>query len=76
MSIEDDIKNIGIIEISNIKELPDCWMRSYTLTKDSSISICYNKYKDRYNHEPVGGWIFTNSKGQKTLYFKINDSDK
>ncbi len=64
-----------LIEINELKNLPNVWMRSFSLSEKDSIDSCLYKYRQCYNHDPFEGWIYTNSNGQRFVYLKIKDDE-
>lgn len=68
--------NLVLIEIGELKEMPSYWMRGYSLQESDTIEDCCKLYEDRYNHEPLEGWLYTNKQGHRTLHLRITDEEK
>jgi hypothetical protein len=69
-------RNLILIEISELKEMPFCWTRGYTLQENDTIEGCCKQYEKCFNHEPLEGWLYTNKQGHKSLRLKVSDEEK
>lgn len=69
-------RKLILTEISELKQMPGYWMRYYFLQATDTIEDCCKLYEYRYSHEPLEGWLYTNSQGQRTLHLRISDEEK
>jgi hypothetical protein len=69
-------RNLILINISELKEMPSTWAQGYSLQENDTIEQCCKLYEDRYKHDPLEGWLYTNKQGQKLLYLKLEKNDK
>jgi hypothetical protein len=76
--IEKEIlkRDLALINITELKELPNYWMRGYSLQPDETIEDCCKLYKSHYNHEPLEGWLYTNKQTHRKLYLRISDEER
>jgi hypothetical protein len=73
-------KNIELILLKELKELPSCWTRGFSIPQDEkernkNIDLCFEKYEIVYGHKALEGWSYTNLQDQQTIYLKLEKGD-
>jgi len=69
-------RDIILTDIDDLKKLPRYWMRAYSIGSNDTIEQCCQLYNQRYDHDPLEGWLYTNTQNQKILYLRIAEEEK
>lgn len=69
-------RTLKLIEVNALNQVPHCYTKCYSLLESDTIESCCQHYENKYKHEPLEGWLYTNSQNQRLLYLKISDEEK